>query len=192
MTEKNILYDGLSAAAWGYFFLHVDFKIGPVSLLPAFVGWLLLFSALGKLAGARRDLALLRPLGLLLFGWSLLDWLFAWAGRSLQGAVPFLDLLTAAAGLYFHYQFLTDMAALAEDCQEPEDNLDQRLRRRRTWYLLLTTAAELLWVLPGGWRWAWQFWAALGLGIAGIVVAVLLMAALFALRRYYFRADAGE
>ena len=185
MTDKNALYSGLSAAAWGYFFLHVDVNIGPVSILPDFVGWLLLFIALEKLAGERRDLALLRPLVLLLLGWSLLDWLFAWAGRSLEGQILFLDLLTAAAGLYFHYQFLTDMAALAERYQDPEDNLDRRLRRRRTQYLVLVTAIQLTVTLAGNWRQEWQIWLAMGMAVAGCVVAVLIMAALFALRRYF-------
>ena len=141
--------------------------------------------ALEKLAGERRDLALLRPLVLLLLGWSLLDWLFAWAGRSLEGQILFLDLLTAAAGLYFHYQFLTDMAALAERYQDPEDNLDRRLRRRRTQYLVLVTAIQLTVTLAGNWRQEWQIWLAMGMAVAGCVVAVLIMAALFALRRYF-------
>ena len=183
--DREGLYRGLSNAAWGYLFLNFDLNLGTVSVTPRFVGWLLFVAAIRDLAQERRDLALLRPLVLLLLGWSLLDWLFAWAGRSLEGQILFLDLLTAAAGLYFHYQFLTDMAALAERYQDPEDNLDRRLRRRRTQYLVLVTVIQLTVTLAGNWRQAWQVWLTMGLAVAGCVVAVLIMAALFALRRYF-------
>ena len=65
--NRETVYGGLSNTAWGYFFLHIDFNLGvnqtSVNVLPRFVGWLLLLSAIGKLAGERRDLPLLRPLG---------------------------------------------------------------------------------------------------------------------------------
>ena len=67
MSQDNRdIYSGLSNAAWGYFFLHFDFNLNNVSIFPRFVGWLLLLSACKKLSGERRDLALLRPLAVLL------------------------------------------------------------------------------------------------------------------------------
>ena len=73
--DERRLESGLSCAAWGYFLLHFDVTLGPVSILPAFAGYLLLLSAIGKLSGIRRDLALLRPLGGLLAAWNIFDWL---------------------------------------------------------------------------------------------------------------------
>ena len=77
MTEPNQLYTGLSQAAWGYFFMTFDFNLNGVSVLPRFVGFYLLFSAIGKLSVERRDLNLLRPLCILLTGWSGMDWLLS-------------------------------------------------------------------------------------------------------------------
>ena len=76
--DRETLYRGLSHAAWGYFFLHIHFKLNHVDILPAFAGWLLLLSACQKLSGARRDLALLRPLAVLMSVWNGADWLAAW------------------------------------------------------------------------------------------------------------------
>ena len=112
-ADREQIYSGLSHAAWGYFFLNFDFNFNTVSIFPRFVGFLLLLSAIDKLSGERRDLALLRPLTMLLAVWSGLDWLVSWAGGDVDGHILFLDLLVAAAGLYFQFQFLTDMAALA-------------------------------------------------------------------------------
>lgn len=185
--ENRDVYSGLSHAAWGYFFLHFDFNLNNVSIFPRFVGWLLLLSACEKLSGQRRDLALLRPLALLLAAWHALDWLLSWGGAGVNGHVLFLDLLTAVAGLYFHFQFLTDMAALAERYQPEGAGLDGRLRRRRTVYVVLTTLVALLGDLgllmelpePLG------EWVAIGTALAALIAAFLIMAALFRLRRCF-------
>ena len=185
--ENRSIYDGLSHAAWGYFFLHFDFNLNNVSIFPRFVGWLLLLSACTKLAGIRRDLALLRPLTVLLAAWHALDWLLSWGGADVSGHVLFLDLLTAVAGLYFHFQFLTDMAALAEQYQPEGAGLDGKLRRRRTVYVVLITLVALLGdfgllvELPEH----WGEWVAMGMALTGLIAAFLIMAALFRLRRFF-------
>ena len=130
MDNREKLYSGLSKAAWGYFLLNFDINLGTVSILPRFAGFFMLCSALGYLAEEQRDLTLLCPLGRLLAVWNLADWLLSWFGTHLTGKLLFLDLLITAAGLYFHFQFLTDMAALAEKLQQPDSGLDCRLRQR--------------------------------------------------------------
>ena len=188
--DRETLYRGLSHAAWGYFFLHIHFKLNRVDILPVFVGWLLLLSACQKLAGARRDLALLRPLAVLLAVWNGADWLAAWMGESVKGRILFLDLLIAVAVLYVHFQFITDMAALAEQYQPEKSGLDRKLRRRRTVYLLVATGVDLLLTLPGGRHEEVRAYAGVALTVAGIAAALLVMAGLFELRRYV--REAGE
>ena len=118
--EPNRMYTGLSQAAWGYFFITFDFNLNHVSILPRFVGYILLYLAVDKLSQARRDLNLLRPLAVVLICWFFGDWFFTAAGWNLEGRVPFLQFLSLVVSvcvLYFHFQFLTDMAALAEGLQ---------------------------------------------------------------------------
>ena len=184
-AERETIYRGLSQAAWGYFFLHFDFNLGTVSIFPRFVGWLLLLSACGKLSGERRDLSLLRPLAILLAVWNVLDWLASWGGGDASGHILFLDLLIAAVNLYFHFQFLTDMAALAERYQPEGDDLDQRLRRRRTVYVVLITAIDVVTELPAGLMGDWQRWAALGMAVIACFTALFVMTGLFGLRRCF-------
>lgn len=184
------MYDGLSHAAWGYFFLHFDFNLGTVSIFPRFVGFLLLLSAVGTLSGERRDLALLRPLAILLAAWNGLDWLLSWGGGDVDGHILFLDLLITVAGLYFHFQFLTDMAALAEQYQPEGSNLDRRLRRRRTVYVVLTTLVALMGSLPAELLEKWGQWAAMGAVLIALIVMVLVMAGLLELRRCFRETEA--
>lgn len=184
-TDREKLYSGLTHAAWGYFLLHVDFKLGTVSVLPAFAGYLLLLSAIGDLSGERRDLALLRPLGMGLAACNGADWLLSWAGRSIGGLFLPLDLIITAASLYFHFQFITDMAALAGTYQPEGSGLERRLLRCRTVYLVLTTAAHVLMYLPEDVLRQGRE-VALGVLAAALVAAMLfIMAGLFGLRRIF-------
>ena len=183
--ENRNIYDGLSHAAWGYFFLHFDFNLNNVSLFPRFVGWLLLLSACTKLSGQRRDLALLRPLTVLLAAWHALDRLLSGGGADVNGHVLFLDLITAVAGLYFHFQFLTDMAALAERYQPEGAGLDGKLRRRRTLYVVMITLFSLLGNLLTALPEHWGEGIAVVMMLTALTAAFLIMAALFQLRGFF-------
>ena len=190
MTDQSALYSGLSNAAWGYFFLNFDFNLGTVSIFPRFVGFLLFLSAIRKLSGTRRDLALLRPLCVLLAAWAAVDWVLSWGGGDVDGHILFLDLLTAVAGLYFHFQFLTDMAAFAEQYQPEGGDLDNRIRRRRTAYIVLITVIAVTSCLWSGRLSPQQIdtesgiiWGALAVAaVAAVIAALFIMAALFELR----------
>lgn len=186
MDDRENLCIGLGQAAWGYFLLTFDITLGPVSILPQFAGFLLLYFALNRLAGERRDLLLLKSPCLLLTVYHLADWLLSWLGAGLDGRFMFLDLPITVAGLYFHFQFLTDMAALAEKLQPPGSTLDRTIRQRRTVFVAQTTLFSLLsTALPPG---------VLGdgetrtivifvLGLIGCIVVLSVMFSLFSLRR---------
>ena len=180
--DRESLYRALSNGAWGYLFLNFDLNIGTVSVTPRFVGWLLFVAAIRDLSPERRDLALLRPLALLLAAWSGADWLLSWVHGSVGGHILFLDLLMAAAAIYFHFQFLTDLAALAQLRQPEGGSLDRRLRRRRTVYILLTTGVSVLTHLSGERYAGFQGYAALGLSAAALITALCIMAGVFELR----------
>ena len=198
MTDYERLYTGLSHAAWGYFLLHFNFNLNvdstSINILPSFAGALLLLSAVNKLSAERRDLKLLRPLCMILAAWHLADWLLALAGTSLTGKILFLDLIFTAVLLYFHFQFLTDMAAIAEKYQPEEETLNRRILRRRTVLLVLATIADVAsglfqaadlgqmmkMEMPFG-----LLTIALGVLLAvTLIVIVMIVFSLFQLRRY--------
>ena len=189
MTDRENLYEGISHAAWGYFFLNFNLNLNNVSVTPTFVGYILFYLAVKRLAGERRDLLLLRPLCVLLAVWGAGDWLLSWGGANLDGQALFLDLLVAAAGLYFQFQFLTDMAALAETYRPSVSNdLDARLRRRRTAYIVLVTVISLFSTQPGqiivradDWRTV----ITVVLAVIACIIAVMIMAGLFELRKFF-------
>lgn len=192
MNESNQLYDGLSQAAWGYFFVTFDFNLGTVSILPRFVGFLLLLSAAGRLSDVRRDLALLRPLCMLLACFCFGDWFLSWRGLDLDGMIPLLDEVVTVSTLYFHFQFLTDLAALAEGLRLDDENMPACIRSHRTAYTLLVTLISLLGSAAQVFPWAWWLGIMTVVGVITCIVALVIMADLFRLRKCVRENGSGE
>ena len=189
------LYRGVSHAAWAYFFLYFNINLGSINILPDFVCYLLLWSAIGCLEEEERDLTLLRPLCVLLGVWAGADWVFTLFQEPLDGQFPPVDLFLAVAAIYFHFQLFTDFAHLAARYQPPGEELDRSLLRLRTVHtLLLTAVAVLTWPFPNGTQPSFSDGSfqeklagllLLGLALAGLVVALMLMFGLFSLRKYF-------
>lgn len=182
MVARRDIYGGLSRAAWGYLFLYLDINLGTVSILPRFVGWLLFLSAIEQLKAERRELALLRPLGILLLLWSGADWLASWAGADVDGHIVPLDLIVTVAQMYFHFQFLTDCAALAEPYSYA--GIHRRLLRWRTLQTLLLTGMGIL-TEAGAWLGRISGYMLAASAVVYLIAGLCLMAALFALRKFY-------
>ena len=200
MTDRETLYSGLSNAAWGYFLLHFNFNLGfngaRINILPEFAGFLLLLSAIKKLSAERRDLGLLRPLCILLAAWHGAKWALAIVGINMDDMrFIYLSLIVMVATLYFHYQFLTDMAALAERYQPEGESLDRRIRNRRTALLVLTTAFDLLGSLVQLFQLEEQAAVLAGAvtcaAVVVLILVILIMVSLFQLRRFVRDCEPG-
>ena len=108
-------YRALTKIAWGYVFLHLNFNLNTLNILPNWVAYLLFFAAIALLGDQLRDLALLKPFCILLGTKELADWLAVLlTGETLVARFFLLDALLTCVGLYFHFQLLTDLAILAE------------------------------------------------------------------------------
>lgn len=182
MSDRQRRYEGISKAAWGYFFLYFDINIGSVSLLPDFVGSLLFLGTIGLLEQDRRELRLLRPLGAILALWQGLRWLASWVGLDPEGHWQAVDLVVCLVGLYFHFQLLTDLSAVASAYQRKGCDHDRRLLYCRTLQTLMLTAVMLLTTFA---PWLSEAWAVVSLLplVVYLVAGIVLMRALFRLRR---------
>lgn len=199
MPDYEKLYRGVSHAAWAYFFLYFNINLGSINILPDFVCYLLMWSAIGCLEEEERDLALLRPLCILLGVWSGADWIFTIFGEALDGQFPPVDLLISVAAIYFHFQLFTDFARLAERYQPPGKDLDRQILKLRTVHTLILTAFSVLgWCFPNGAQITFPG-SSLPEGVAGmllivmaligLVVALMLMFNLFALRKCFLTTE---
>lgn len=139
MSRENTLL-ALTHAAWAYFLLHFSFNLGTLDILPDWGAYALIATTI-PLLPQLRDLPLLKPFAHLLVAWSLAGWGYTLFTGSELSLYP-LSLIINVVALYFHFQFLTNLADLAAATPGAEA-LAPRLRRLRTAYTLFSTAFAL-------------------------------------------------
>lgn len=182
MTDYRKLYDGISKAAWGYFFCYFNINFNNVSILPTFIGYILFLSAINYLKDEERELSLLHTMGVILALWHGAEWIMSWIGIDLDGAWQFVDIIISLVNLYFHFQFLTNLAAIAAKYQPESSGYDAKLLRYRTLLTVMLTAIE---IIIGLHTWLSEVWTHISaiMLIAYLVAGICLMKALFDLRK---------
>lgn len=160
----------VKSIAWGYILLYFNFNIGTLDLLPAWLGYLLFFGALPVLSQACPTAKLLRPFALGLALWNGVTWILG------SGWYPgIVGVIDGVVSLYFHFQLLTELAALAGIYSCPQQ---QKLLTLRTVNTVLQTVFILL-----GQLLAEAEGIAIVLLVVNLVVLVWICVVLFGLRR---------
>lgn len=159
MLRQKKVCDAVQSVAWGYILIHLDVNLGRVSILPDWLGYLLILEAIPVLAEEVRAVELLRSFCKLLALWKGVLWVAALPGFSIESYL--LTALVAVIDLYFHFQLMTNLAELAEKWNCPQQKKILVLRTVRT---ILTTFL----MLPVKWQ------EIEGLAIAMILVQVVL------------------
>lgn len=182
MTDYQKLYSGISKAAWGYFFLYFNINFNNVSILPSFVGYLLFLSAINLLKDEERELSLLRTLAVIMALWTGVEWLASFVGLNLEGMWQFIDIIISLVNLYFHFQFLTNLASIAAKYQPEGYELDAKLLRYRTLQTIMLTAIEVVLCFQ---PWLSEAWTVISvcMVIVYVIAGICLMKALFDLRK---------
>lgn len=182
MTDYRKLYDGISKAAWGYFFVYFNININTVSLLPSFIGYIFFLSAINYLKDEERELSLLYTLGVMLTLWHGAQWVVSWVGIDLDGAWQFIDIIISLVNLYFHFQLLTNLASIAAKYQPEGYEQDAKLLRYRTLQTVMLTAITIISTL---YPWLSEIWAFVSIAmiIVYLIAGICLLKALFDLRK---------
>ena len=151
MTMQEQLYPLARRAFWGYFFVLLNFNftfndVFALPFLPNSLGWWWLAQVCREGRELRPSLGLLRPFCLGLAVWNAQQFF-----PTLEGRIPGLvSLLVGLVTLYTHFQFLTDLAALADEAL-PGGEQGNKLRSVRTVLVVITALGycyDLLFRLP--------------------------------------------
>ena len=182
MMDYQKLYSGISKAAWGYFFLYFNINFNNVSILPSFVGYLLFLSAIKLLKEEERELSLLHTLGVIMALWTGVEWLASFVGLNLEGMWQFIDIIISLVNLYFHFQFLTNLASIAAKYQPEGYELDAKLLRYRTLQTVMLSAIEVIICFQ---PWLSEAWTVISICmlLVYLIAGICLMKALFDLRK---------
>ena len=184
MSPERPIRPVLTQLAWGYVLIYLNFNLGPVDILPDFVGWFLLADGVGKLGEELPSLPLLRPLALGLGVWALADWLLPLEGQLFT--VPLL--IVRLVRVYFDFQLFHDLAGLAARVQPPGRRLDRSMTRLRNTQAVLDTLLSLPVLYPVLLDYSAVTWLVLA---AALVLIVWTLYCLFALRNL-FPADGSQ
>lgn len=165
MQQKR-MSDAIFSIAWGYILIHLHFRLGPVDLLPDWLGYILFYFAINTIKEKEPSAKLLQPLTVILGIWDV-------ALIFIQEIQAFGIIITVLS-LYFHFQFLTNIASIAGKYMCLEKDKILQLRVART--ILVTVFAVPI---------PWNDMAILTyvLIVANIVVAIWLCSTLFSLRK---------
>ena len=203
--KREDICRALSKIAWGYVFLYfnLNFSMGghQLNVLPDWVCYVNLWGSILLLEGSLRDLKLLRNFCIFLGAVACGTWLGTIFGLELPHALVLWSLLVTVISIYFHFQLLTVLVQGIESgffgTGAVNAGLSNRLRMCRNLQAVLQTATALpvfLWDYRTGGSAAVE-----GLGgalviflaIAGFIMALVLVFALFKLRRCV-REETGE
>ena len=143
-TDYQKLQRSLSKVILGYVFLYININIGQVNLLPVFVGYLLFLSAFEGLKEEERELSLLKMLGVILALWHAFVWAMSWVSVEIEGKWLLADILISVMNIYFQFQFVTNLAAIAEKYQTEEDDLHGKMLKYRTWQTVILTVITIV------------------------------------------------
>ena len=182
MTDYTKVYNGISKVIWGYFFLYFNINLGTISILPSFVGYFLFSGAIDLLKDEERELSLLKPLCMILGVWEGIEWLANCVGYIFDGKWQFVNLIIGLLNLYFHFQFITNLASIAIKHQQEGCIYDKKLLKYRT----ILTILQTIFIVFTAFNFIPEevlIYITLALGIVFVIVCIGMMVILNQLRK---------
>ena len=138
MNPKQ-LTSSLYCVAIGFGILSFNINLGRINILPDWLGYWLILKSLDDIAVEEPSAALLKPLGKLLMLWHIGVWFLQLAGSNVDGG--FIVYVVAVEQLYFQFQLLTNLAAIAAN-YVPQ--YERRILQLRTVMTLVVTGYTLV------------------------------------------------
>lgn len=113
MEEREQLSRALRKIFWGYIFLYFDFNIGTLDILPTAISFFLFYQAIRDCL-EREDEAtkLLKSICVILGVYHLIDEFMVMFQIPVE--LFLVEEIMAVLALYFHFQFLTNLANIAD------------------------------------------------------------------------------
>lgn len=183
MTDYTKVYNGILKVIWGYFFLYFNINLGTISILPSFVGYFLFSGAIDLLKDEERELSLLKPLCMILGVWEGIEWLANCVGYSFDGKWQFITLIIGLVNLYFHFQFITNLASIATKHQQENCSYDKKLLTYRTVQTIMLTIILVITNLYSLFNEIWVY-VSLIFAICYIIICLYIMATLSGLKKH--------
>lgn len=138
MNHKEQLCKSIKRIGWGYVMLYFDINLGTIDILPAFWGfWMFYVAIRDGISKEEESAGLLKPIAVLLGIYHGVTWLLHIF--MIPTDVFLVNELISVISLYFHFQLLTNLAAIARKYGCPQERMLLHFRTIQT--ILLTILA---------------------------------------------------
>lgn len=138
MEQKEQLSRALRKIFWAYILLYFDINLGTIDILPAWIGYIFLNQTISDCIEKEESSAkLLKPICLILTIYRLIDWFVAMLGLEMNLLI--VSEVFSVVALYFHFQFLTNLANIARKYDCPIENTLLALRTVHTVMMTILT-----------------------------------------------------
>lgn len=139
--ETKALSSAIKKIAISYIFIYFHINISVIDILPDWLGYFMIVSALPMLSEKEQSAQLLRNFGIAIGIWNIIEWVLKITGA--QWNFTLLSLLFSIIIIYFHFQLITNIANL-----DIEQSKRKRLLVLRTTTVILHTLLALSLYMP--------------------------------------------
>ena len=139
--ETKALSSAIKKIAISYIFIYFHINISVIDMLPDWLGYFMIVSALPMLSAKEQSAQLLRNFGIAIGIWNIIEWVLKITGA--QWNFTLLSLLFSIIIIYFHFQLITNIANL-----DIEQSKRKRLLVLRTTTVILHTLLALSLYMP--------------------------------------------
>lgn len=141
--ETKTLSSAIKKIAVAYIFIYLHINIGSIDILPNWVGYIMIITALPILAQKVNSSILLKPFGIILCIYSGVNFLINIVGINYGIIVHIVSVLLGIISIYFHFQLITNIAEITF-----EEARKKRLLFLRTAGVIIDTITMLISCLP--------------------------------------------
>lgn len=174
MEEREQLSRALQKIFWGYICLYFDLNIGTIDILPAWYAYLFFYQAIRDSIEKEEESAkLLKSICLALTIYRLIEWFVVMFGMEMN--VMIVTELFSVLALYFHFQFLTNLANIAHKYECPIENTLLALRTVHTVMMTILTFTMHFREIE---------WLSLMIVVAQIIIMIFICFVIRKFRRY--------
>ncbi len=139
--ETKTLSSAIKKVAVSYILIYLHINISVIDILPDWLGYFLIVSVLPIISQKEKSAQLLKPFGIAIGIWNILEWLLKIAGAELN--LSAISLIFSIITLYFHFQLITNIASL-----DIEERKQKRLLNLRTATVILHTVLTFSLFIP--------------------------------------------
>ena len=107
--ETNALSSAIKKIAIGYIFIYFSINIWVIDILPDWLGYFMIVAALPVISQEERSAQLLRPFGIALGVWTIIEWILKMIGA--EWNLMLINLVVGIIVIYFHFQLITNIAS---------------------------------------------------------------------------------